>query len=97
MLCLRIYSQAVFASSEFIHTLAILDSRTGQVQLRLDTSAHDASVSTYNLFELPDRRLLDTPAAAFAEAGKFKEAVAWQEVAVRNAPFELEDGYKARL
>ncbi len=49
------------------------------------------------LFEWQDSTLLDTLAAAFAESGKFKEAVAWQELAVRLAPFELEEGYKARL
>lgn len=40
---------------------------------------------------------LDTLAAAFAELGRFDDAVYWQEQAIQLAPDELRSDYESRL
>jgi tetratricopeptide (TPR) repeat protein len=44
-----------------------------------------------------DFAILDTIAAAYAEAGKFDKAVEWQEKAIKLAPDDQKEDFGTRL
>ncbi len=84
-------------SDDGYHARAWVLATSADAKIRSGEKAVNDARTAGRLFEWRDSRLLDTLAAALAEAGKFKEAVAWQELAVRIAAVELKDDYKARL
>ena len=79
-----------------LNELAWLLATSKQAQWRDGNRAVELARSACNLsgWKVPD--LFDTYAAALAEAGKFEDAVKWQEAALESAEFERAHGEGAR-